>query len=117
LSFLLPDDMPRWNMHCGFPSPSSNNLLYKDWVHCSTEWCSPVSHMGSIWEYKNLYMVIGNSDAYGSIYSMDLGFAKYWNIDGLAANYPSISVRLYNNNTLNIFQMGTQTKFIRIFGF
>jgi len=72
---------------------------------------------GPFSKYKNLYMVIGNSDAYGSIYSMDLGFAKYWNIDGLAANYPSISVRLYNNNTLNIFQMGTQTKFIRIFGF
>ncbi len=72
---------------------------------------------GPFSKYKNLYMVIGNSDAYGSIYSMDLGFAKYWNIDGLAANYPSISVRLYNDNTLNIFRMGTQTKFIRIFGF
>lgn len=68
--------------------------------------------------YNNIYMVIGGSsyNYYGSIYSMNLGLGNYWNIDGVAANYASISVKFYNDNVFKVFTMRNINK-IRLFGF
>lgn len=73
---------------------------------------------GPFSRYNNIYMVIGGSsyNYYGSIYSMNLGLGNYWNIDGVAANYASISVKFYNDNVFKVFTMRNINK-IRLFGF